>query len=129
MTEALVLKWSPLMDDVDDQLKDTLAQCLENEVVYLKTLSDDDRERLIGKALRFYFPIMRLVIGEMTVLDRLVVDDFREHVDDLVKNALRRCVEHHPSDDGAYTYESLLDTPDLAAFTRRLTDSYVSLQA
>lgn len=127
-TEYVIKKWEPLVEHMPESDQAVAAHCMENEARYLRDINDEVRSTSYGDLLKFIFPIIRMVCGEVSLLDRVAFtgDEFGQHILAMVKSGLKLCTDDRPQEHG--TYEKLVDNPQLAAFADRLTKSYLALQ-
>jgi len=87
----IVAKWTPLLVGLEEAKTSRCAWAFEQEAIYLKSLSESQRDQLGGasfKPLRFVFPMIRRA---MDFLDESTTD--YAHVHAAVSRAVQECAE------------------------------------
>jgi hypothetical protein len=81
------VKWRPLTEGLGRGAARITAWALEKEARYLNDdITEDERRKAIGPTLKYIFPIIRRVVPQISVLDKLAFwgDEFEHHIRDLV---------------------------------------------
>jgi hypothetical protein len=73
-----IKKWMPLLEGTVNDCHGHLAWCLEEEALYLKSLTEEERENQLGAFLKYVFPVIRKSVEGFSALDRIATLDDRE---------------------------------------------------
>ena len=121
--DQVVAKWTPLTIGLDPNKEARCAWALEQESIYLKSITDHERSKM-GAKLKFTFPVIRRAID---VMDE---DASNTHcVHEAVKTAVSDVTE------AAFSFDPMDDLPEqdktalLDSLSLRLYDSLIRMPA
>lgn len=73
-----IRKWMPLLEGTINDCHGHLAWCLEEEALYLKSMTEEEREENLGPMLKYVFPVIRRAVEGFSVLDRVATMDDKD---------------------------------------------------